>query len=1044
MDTTPVEDGVDTIQGFEDVMDVDGWIDDDEGTVGEDVLHAMRDFLGDRWNSMNRQGKRTWRQRLERADANWSGQLEELIDAYLVWRYPTADGSRNTENGPKCPISVCSPGSTGPPSSSQSPTVSSPAPASISRASAMSPPRSTDHEGATGAGRADATPMFVPPPCGTAAVSGTLSGVITAPSTSSPVIPSPTAASPTTTPSMAASAVAPVIQASQASPPPHGLSGAATTTPDTRQTGAHTTARIQDANIQRDAAETAVIAMARQGYLATTPISPTLAITFNTLEHFRLLRLRKPSFSLEAFAKVLCDSYFLPYQRRYRTALSDCFDMYLSILLGIEKRVDAALKRDSPDWRVMHSCPACCYKVEDELPLKFDRLLCMDGNNSLKRVAKFGDREVSDMREFTASNYFLPNDFVDKFKNEVQDTEPSDHDQPHGADQGDQAPQSRDDPRDCTRNWKAAGREQDKTMWGIFHESGIFASACRHGFILWVTDMIKSGELAKYPLAVVAKVLEVLGPRQLIGYDIGCVFGGTISRSSLGLEFRKLDCRCCVDAFHGYSHNHRCQTQHHPSVIEGAGIEDLGGMERIFSASNQLASVTRYASRYHRRVIIDIFFKQWDDDKYVNLATMLLNNYKQALKIIEDYSVEVDATLIRLDSSRDDLVQWQEEEAAYFASVGHERPGDIAAVEYVTLLRELRGIESQLASSMAAFVTSIPEDYSFVLPEAAGSSRKADSVYYAATSRTRIQESERVHLREKWDKIHREVVALELKMGITIRWGPGTTEYMATLQYIAERDYHVALEKLHGLVVQRLFELHNMNISQTAYKVRTYIAKNLQRRSEAIRTAVKQYNTAAQALVPPRPALDWAKVTHYTFLDEFELLRDTRNDIRTKPWAQPLARETMKKYRRILRAREELVRCDIEVCRLHTWIIDEQTALDCAVREAHSRRDHIAGPLDLYRVRRKQTNARLLAVISQLYALDGFSGRKGPWRACKPLAPSGPPEGASVQSSSAGENPLQDALEGLSLDVDEYEEGAIDDSELAEIGRVVEFAANIS
>ncbi|KAI0652680.1 hypothetical protein C8Q79DRAFT_997654 [Trametes meyenii] len=703
-------------------------------------------------------------------------------------------------------------------------------------------------------------------------------------------------------------------------------------------------------NIQCEATETTVIAMARQGYLATTPISPTLAIMFNTLEHFRLLRLRKPSFSLEAFAKVLCDSYFLPYQRRYRTALSDCFDIYLSILLGIEKRVDAALKCDSPDWRVMHSCPACCYKVEGKTPLKFDRLLCMDGNNSLKRVAKFGDREVSDMREFTASDYFLLNTFVDRFKNEVQETEASDHDQPRRADQGDHAQESRDsDPRDCTQNWKAAGRKQDKTMWGIFHESGIFASACRHGFILWVTDMIKSGELAKYPLAVIAKVLEILGPRQLIRYDIGCVFGGTILRSSLGPEFRKLDCRCCVDAFHGYSHNHRCQTQHHPS--------------------------------YHRRMIIDMFFKQWDDDKYVNLATMLLNNYKQALKIIEDYSVEVDAALIRLGSSRDDLIQWQEEEVAYFASVGHERPGDIAAVEYVTLLRELRGIESQLTSSMAAFVTSIPEDYSFALPEVAGSSRKADSIYYAATSRTRIQESERVHLREKWDKTHRQVVALELKMGITIRWGPGTTEYMATLQYIAKRDYHVALEKLHRLVVQRLFELHSMNISQTAYKVRTYIAKNLQRRSEAIRTAVKQYNTATQVLVPPRPALDWAKVMHYTFLDEFELLRDTRNDIRAKPWAQPLVHEAMKKYRRILRAREELIRCDVEVCRVHTWIIDEQAALDCAVHEAQVRHDHIAGPLELHRVRRKQTNARLLAVISQLYALDGFSGSKAPGRA---------------------------------------------------------------
>lgn len=137
-----------------------------------------------------------------------------------------------------------------------------------------------------------------------------------------------------------------------------------------------------------------------------------------------------------------------------------------------------------------------------------------------------------------------------------------------------------------------------------------------------------------------------------------------------------------------------------------------------------------------------------------------------------------------------------------------------------------------------------------------------------------------------------------------------------------------------------------------AYKVRTYIAKNLQRRSQAIRTAVNNYNFAAQNLKPPRPSLDWTKVTHYTFLDEFELLRDTRNDIRAKPWAQPLVRETMKKSRRVTRAREELVRCNVELRRLHTSIIDENYALERALNDARLQGDPISGPLTVFTVRR--------------------------------------------------------------------------------------------
>ena len=35
-------------------------------------------------------------------------------------------------------------------------------------------------------------------------------------------------------------------------------------------------------------------------------------------------------------------------------------------------------------------------------------------------------------------------------------------------------------------------------MWGIFDETGIFMAFCRHGFMLVITGMVRSGE--HYPL----------------------------------------------------------------------------------------------------------------------------------------------------------------------------------------------------------------------------------------------------------------------------------------------------------------------------------------------------------------------------------------------------------------------------------------------------------------------------------------------------------------------------------------------------------------
>jgi hypothetical protein len=80
--------------------------------------------------------------------------------------------------------------------------------------------------------------------------------------------------------------------------------------------------------IPRAASMTAPEALMLQGYMATSPISPSLAISIKTLELFRILRSRKASLSVEAYAKSLCDLYGVSaflltsmYTKRYLGAL---------------------------------------------------------------------------------------------------------------------------------------------------------------------------------------------------------------------------------------------------------------------------------------------------------------------------------------------------------------------------------------------------------------------------------------------------------------------------------------------------------------------------------------------------------------------------------------------------------------------------------------------------------------------------------------------------------------------------------------------------
>jgi hypothetical protein len=201
---------------------------------------------------------------------------------------------------------------------------------------------------------------------------------------------------------------------------------------------------------------------------------------------------------------------------------------------------------------------------------------------------------------------------------------------------------------------------------------------------------------AKYSLAIVAKVLAVIGNRTLGAYDIGCRFSAMVKASSLRPTFTEQESRLCADFFHGFVHNYVCQTQHHPLGIEGAGLEDFGAMEHIFSASNVLAPVIRYASSYRHHVFLDLFFTQWDKEKYTNLGTMLLNNYCQALHIISTDTLALREAMASLNIQQGNTEQWHSEETEYFRTLGQEPEWDVHAVVYVELLQQLQEAECML------------------------------------------------------------------------------------------------------------------------------------------------------------------------------------------------------------------------------------------------------------------------------------------------------------------------------------------------------------
>lgn len=156
--------------------------------------------------------------------------------------------------------------------------------------------------------------------------------------------------------------------------------------------------------------------------------------------------------------------------------------------------------------------------------------------------------------------------------------------------------------------------------------------------------------------------------------------------------------------------------------------------------------------------------------------------------------------------------------------------------------------------------------------------------------------------------------------------------------------------------------------------MRKHIGKALQARSSAIRAALERYNTAARALHPPRDALKQEDVFEYAFLSEFDLLRDARQDVRERPWSTPAGHRAMDQYFSILRAHEEVRRCNIELRRIVTHLRDEALFLQYHEGRLRTSNPHLAHQISVYQNVRGRFAAHHRHQLAAVAKLEGFSG----------------------------------------------------------------------
>uniref|UniRef100_A0A0W0FVZ3 Uncharacterized protein n=1 Tax=Moniliophthora roreri TaxID=221103 RepID=A0A0W0FVZ3_MONRR len=421
-----------------------------------------------------------------------------------------------------------------------------------------------------------------------------------------------------------------------------------------------------------------------------------------------------------------------------------------------------------------------------------------------------------------------------------------------------------EDKSPCEDKWKNIKEAHTAKVWGVFKVQGWFVLLCRHSFVMKVADMIRSGEKAKYFLSLVHCLLLAMKKDRKsrgeekpqgkigIGYDLGCKSFHTIWRSPLNTL-------ALSEELLSFLLNY----------VLGAGNENLKTCERFFSQSNTLATVTRHASRFHRKQAITEWLYYHDNlETYASLSKFIYTNYKTALKTLQ----LLPEVLRRMQDHHITDVgifkTWLDEEMVYLQSRINGKPQhletDILSVEYI-------GARMALSESQDKVLEIQKAQRSCWVDDSAGQQKICWQLRYAEA---------------KKEKYLKEVERLEELLNIVSPWVVGSKEWENALVTQMEMEYREALERLEGLVVAQLFELAKVNKAGTGYKLRELIVNTLQTQSQAIKTALEHYNKAAACFKPPHRKLKWKNILEYMFLNEFEILMDTKGEITEKPWAK--------------------------------------------------------------------------------------------------------------------------------------------------------------
>ncbi|KAK3731623.1 hypothetical protein QZH41_015887, partial [Actinostola sp. cb2023] len=317
----------------------------------------------------------------------------------------------------------------------------------------------------------------------------------------------------------------------------------------------------------------------------------------------------------------------------------------------------------------------------------------------------------------------------------------------------------------------------------IFEEKGVFGRVCRHDYPKGFLNL-KYGERISYSVYELGQLKNEIKGKNLslvIMYDIhvvACILDKHLQSTN---QANLLDgVGLAIPIFHCYGHKASCQVKYSPRRLEGVGLTDGEGVERLWSFLRDFSRMTKEMAADKRTDVLTDALLYYGGKLRRKFGVSLKGKLSRAESLLHETEIKIMdlSKSFPVPCSTQQIEEWQSAELASITP--REKVLELDLQErYVDLLMENKKTKDSTQHR----------------------GRGQNELVYATDED--LQKVEEIQRKKRSNE--RALAAIEKKQRLTTRWEDGDALFQATKKRLVHKKKENFLLKMQRMASERLF-----------------------------------------------------------------------------------------------------------------------------------------------------------------------------------------------------------------------------------------------